>query len=47
MTLIVHISDLHVSNQAFDEGVFMQAANEINDIQPDMIVLTGDLTENG
>jgi putative phosphoesterase len=47
MTLIAHISDLHISSTAFDEEVFMNAVAEINELQPDMIVLTGDLTENG
>lgn len=47
MTLIAHISDLHVSKNEFDEDLFMTAANEINNLQPDMIILTGDLTNNG
>lgn len=47
MTIIAHISDLHVSKADFDEDVFMQAVNEINDLQPDMIILTGDLTDRG
>lgn len=47
MTLIVHISDLHISDSAFDEDIFMAAAAEINKIHPDMIVLTGDITNNG
>ena len=47
MTLIAHISDLHVSASAFDEEVFMLAAQEINNLDPDMIILTGDLTDNG
>ena len=47
MTLIAHISDLHVSENAFDEEVFMEAVTEINKLQPDMIILTGDLTDNG
>lgn len=47
MTLIVHISDLHISNITFDETMFMNAVTEINNLQPDMILLTGDLTENG
>ena len=47
MTLIAHISDLHVSNSNFDEDMFMQAVTEINELQPDMIILTGDITENG
>ena len=47
MTLIAHISDLHISKTAFDEEAFMNAVSEINELQPDMIVLTGDLTDNG
>jgi len=47
MTLIVHISDLHVSNSTFDEEVFMNAVTEINNLNPDMIILTGDITESG
>ena len=47
MTLIVHISDLHISNTTFDEDKFMNAVTEINNLQPDMIILTGDITEHG
>ena len=47
MTVIAHISDLHTSQSDFDEEVFMQAVSEINHLQPDMIILTGDLTNNG
>ena len=47
MTTIAHISDLHISEVAFDEAVFMEAVKEINNLQPDMIILTGDITNNG
>lgn len=47
MTLIVHISDLHISSSTFDEDMFMTAVSEINSLQPDMIILTGDITNNG
>lgn len=47
MTIIAHISDLHVGESVFDEEVFMQAVSEINNLNPDMIILTGDLTEHG
>ena len=47
MTLIAHISDLHVSASDFDEKVFNDAVGEINDLKPDMVVLTGDITNNG
>ena len=47
MTLIAHISDLHVSKSEFDEGILMDAITEINNLEPDMIILTGDITNNG
>lgn len=47
MTVIAHISDLHISDIAFEEDVFLQAVNEINALNPDMIILTGDITNNG
>lgn len=47
MTLIAHISDLHVCKADFDEDIFMQAVSEINHLKPDMIILTGDLTDHG
>ena len=47
MTLIAHISDLHVSTADFDEKVFFDAVSEINELNPDMIVLTGDITNHG
>ncbi len=47
MTLIAHISDLHVCNSEFDEEMFMRAVTEINQLQPDMVILTGDITNNG
>jgi putative phosphoesterase len=47
MTVIAHISDLHVSKADFDEEIFMTAVAEINQLQPDMIILTGDITNCG
>jgi len=47
MTLIAHISDLHISNSTFDEELFMNAVTEINNLNPDMIILTGDITNRG
>ena len=47
MTVIAHISDLHISKSDFDEEMFMLAVAEINELQPDMIILTGDITNNG
>lgn len=45
MPLIVHISDLHFAD--FNEKVFLKAVDEINELCPDMIILTGDLTNQG
>ena len=47
MTLIAHISDLHICETDFDEDIFIQAVTEINQLQPDMIILTGDITNCG
>jgi len=47
MIVIAHISDLHISKDSFDEKVFMDAVTEINHLRPDMIILTGDITDNG
>ena len=43
---LIHISDLHCGVR-FDEKVFNTAAEEINELDPDVIVVTGDLTEEG
>lgn len=43
---IVHISDLHFGPE-FQTSVFEQAVDEINNIEPDVLVASGDLTENG
>ncbi len=43
---IVQISDLHVGSQ-FIESQFRKAAEEINGLRPDVVVVTGDLTNEG
>lgn len=47
MLVIVHISDLHVSESDFKEDIFLEAVNEINALNPDLIILTGDITNKG
>lgn len=47
MALIAHISDLHIGALAFHEELLNKAINEINDMQPDVTIVTGDITENG
>ncbi len=43
---IVQISDLHVGSQFLQEK-FDTLVNEVNDLNPDVIVVTGDLTNEG
>ncbi len=43
---IVQISDVHVGAQ-FKEDIFDQAVSEINELKPSVIVITGDLTNEG
>lgn len=43
---LVQLSDIHVGPQ-FKQSVFDKAAEEINNINPDAVIVTGDLTENG
>jgi len=44
--LIVQISDIHVGPE-FRDGIFHRAVDEINGLDPDLLLVTGDLTENG
>lgn len=44
--IIVQISDLHVGSQ-FLEDKFNVLVDEINELNPDVIVITGDLTNEG
>ncbi|TLX82222.1 MAG: metallophosphoesterase, partial [Thaumarchaeota archaeon] len=43
---IVQISDIHVGAQ-FREEVFDQVVYEVNELKPSVIVVTGDLTNEG
>jgi len=44
--LIVHISDLHCGPE-FQRSVFERAVREINSLDPNVVVVTGDITDNG
>jgi len=44
--LIVQVSDIHVGPE-FQEQIFQQAVSEINELPVDVLLVTGDLTENG
>ena len=43
---IVQLSDIHVGSQ-FREEVFETVINEVNSLQPDSVIITGDLTNEG
>jgi 3',5'-cyclic-AMP phosphodiesterase len=44
---IAHISDIHCGEPHFVPGLMERAINEINDLQPDIVVCSGDLTAMG
>jgi putative phosphoesterase len=44
--IIVQLSDLHVGSQ-FQPEVFETIVKEVNELNPDVIVITGDLTNEG
>ena len=44
--IIVQLSDLHVGSQ-FQPEVFEKVLSEVNDLNPDAIIITGDLTNEG
>ncbi len=44
--ILVQLSDIHVGSQ-FQESVFSKVIEEINEIKPDAILITGDLTNEG
>ena len=43
---IVQLSDLHVGSQFLEEK-FSQVVKEINELKPDVVIVTGDLTNEG
>lgn len=47
MTTIVHISDLHTGYTQFREDLLLQAIDEINEMKPSAVIITGDLTDHG
>jgi len=44
--LLVQISDIHCGPM-FRKEKFRSAVKEINEVSPDVVLVTGDLTENG
>jgi len=45
--LIAHISDLHCGSPFFVPSLLSRAIDEINELKPDIIVVSGDLTGEG
>jgi len=45
--MIAHLSDIHVGSPYFLREKLLQAINEINKIKPDVVVITGDITNSG
>jgi len=45
--LIVQISDIHVGEVHFVPSLLTRAIDEINELNPDIVLITGDLTANG
>lgn len=44
--IIVQLSDIHVGSQ-FKEDTFEQVIEEVNELRPDAVIVTGDLTNEG
>ncbi len=44
---IVHISDIHAGSQYFITNLMNRTVGEINEIEPDIVVITGDLVNEG
>jgi 3',5'-cyclic AMP phosphodiesterase CpdA len=47
MPFIAQISDLHIGSFNFREELLVKAIDELNSMDPDVTIITGDITENG
>ncbi|WP_455644756.1 metallophosphoesterase family protein [Methanosphaera sp.] len=47
MTKLVHISDLHTGYAHFREDILLKTIEEINEMKPSAVIITGDLTDHG
>ncbi len=45
--VIVHLSDIHVSSPHFSMKLKENVVEEVNRSKPDLMIITGDLTDNG
>lgn len=46
-TVIAHVSDLHAGSQYFIPNLLSRTVEEINELNPELVVATGDLTDAG
>jgi Icc protein len=47
MVLLIQLSDLHIGGAYFKQMVFDTLVDEVNKINPDATIITGDLTDEG
>ncbi len=45
--LLVHLSDLHCGGDTFSSRILARAIREVNHLEPDVVVITGDITNSG
>jgi Icc protein len=45
--LIAQLSDIHIGGARYQEGLLQAAMNEINQLDPDLVVIAGDVTDEG
>ncbi len=46
-TVIAHVSDLHCGSNYFIPSLAMRVVDELNELRPDVVVVTGDITDMG
>ena len=44
---IAHISDIHYGQTLFNERMLSRCIDEVNDLNPDITLITGDLSQDG
>lgn len=47
MVFVAHLSDMHVGAINFKEEYLISAINKVNELKSDLVIVTGDITENG
>lgn len=47
MPFIAHLSDLHIGSISFVEELLINAIDYVNEIKPNVTIVTGDITDNG